>query len=288
MRILFDAAPPAAGGGAPPAVTPPNQGTPPAGGATPWYDSLPPDLKGDARITSLKDVGDLAKGYVNAQTLIGAKRVVVPGDKATPEEKAAFYNTIGRPETPDKYSPPTVKPIPGVNIDQAAIAAAAGKFHELGLTDAQQRGVMDYYLSGINDTTGRVKQSMESGKAAAESALRNDWGREYDANIEIARGALRQFGDVESMQEIEAGLGNNPALVKMFHKIGKSLAEDTSRTGTPFAPAGSAAAAMQKISELKTDRVFQEALNSTSNPGHRDAVALWTETHRRAFPSKPE
>lgn len=259
------------------------------GVAAPWYAALPDDLKGNQNITSLKSVEDLAKGYVSAQSLIGQKRLAVPGKDATPQQWDEVYNAIGRPETFDKYSEPTVKAVDGVTMDKDGLVKARQLFHKAGLTDAQQKQVMDFYYNGINDNFTKLKQSSDSARDLATQALKQEWGDKFDPNLNIAKEALRKFGDPEAMKEIEAGLGNNPALIKMFHRIGSTIMEDRSRGGGQgdFNPGG-AADALRAIDDKKGDANFMTALNTANHPQHKAAVATWTELHGKAFPKKSD
>ena len=302
-RILLDPAPAAGGGGSAPAatvITTPAAVTGSAPAAAPaativpakgvtvttetWRDTLPDDLKGNPLIGAIPDVATLTKGYISAQTMIGAKRIALPGEKATPEEMNEFYKAIGRPESQEKYSPPSVAFDPKLNIDAAGIKEAQGVFFGLGLTDAQQKGIMDFYATGINKTAGGMVQNAEAARAAADLQLQKDWGTEYTANLQIAKAALNKFATPGAMNELEAGLGNNPELIKMFHAMGKAMLEDKSPTGTFKIDNTSVAGAQQRIAELKSDTKFQEALNSNQHPGHADAVALWQQVHRQATP----
>jgi hypothetical protein len=51
-------------------------------------------------------------------------------------------------------------------------------------------------------------------------------GKDYDANVAVALSAVGQFGDAELKQVFEDyGLGNNPAMIRAFYKIGKAMGE---------------------------------------------------------------
>ena len=48
-------------------------------------------------------MGALAKSYVNAQSMIGADKVAIPGKHATDEDWGEVYRRLGRPDTPEGY-----------------------------------------------------------------------------------------------------------------------------------------------------------------------------------------
>lgn len=284
-NLLFD---PAAGGhvggGAAPAGTPP----PPAGGAADWRATLPEDIRGNTSLATIPDVPTLAKSYVHAQSMIGMKRLAVPSKDAAPEAWNEVWNTLGRPEAPDKYSPATVKPAAGVTLDQEGVKKALTVFHQAGLTDSQATKVLDFYTTGLNETHAQMSQRLEQGKSSAEEALRRDWGDKYNANLEVAQGVLRRFGTPEAMTEIEAGLGNNPALIKMLHNMGSAMMEDRSKSGPGLVSQTGEAAAQQKIGELKMDENFMKKLNGRNEIGHKEAVEQWLNLHRQASPKQVE
>lgn len=268
---LYD---PGAGGGAPP--IPP---APPI--VVDWKATLPDDIKSHASLATVKDVNDLAKGYVNAQQLIGQKRIALPGEKATDAEREEFYKALGRPETLDKYSEGMVKPREGLTVDQAGLAKAKEQMFKLGLTDAQQKGLMDFYLGGLNENHAKLTGDIETGRVQAEESLRKEWGEKYNVNLGVAKSVLTHFGDEQTATELQGPLGNSPGLIKLLHKFGESLSEDKVLSAKYSAPAGTPAAAQARIVELSKDDAFQKALNDNVDPGHKAAVELWTQVHRQ-------
>jgi hypothetical protein len=267
FRQLYDTGAPGGGGGG---------GTPPD-----WKATLPDDIKSHASLATLKDVNDLAKGYVNAQQLIGAKRIALPGEKATDAEREEFYKAIGRPESLEKYTEGTVKPREGLTVDQAGLAKAKEQMFKLGLTDAQQKGIMDFYLTGLNESHGKLTGDLEASRVQAEEALRKEWGQSYEVNLGIAKNVLTHFGDEQTATELSGVLGNNPGLIKLLHKFGATLGEDQALSKKFSAEAGTPAAAQARIIELQKDTAFQKALNDNTDPGHKAAVELWTQVHRQ-------
>ena len=248
---------------------------------TDWRAGLPDDIKSHASLATVKDVNDLAKGYVNAQSLIGAKRIALPSDKATPEELNQFYAALGRPEAVDKYSEGAIKPAEGLTLDKESLGKAREQMFKLGLTDAQQKGIMDFYLGGLNEGHTKITQDMETGKANAENTLRQEWGTNYDTNLSVVKNVLRHFGNEDVMKELETSIGNSTGLTKMLHNFGKTLLEDKGPKGKFTVEVNTPAAAVQLLAELKSDPQFQKALNTNTDPGHKDAVELWMQVHRQ-------
>ena len=59
-----------------------------------------------------------------------------------------------------------------------------------------------------------------------EDVLRDEWGGQYDAQIDRAKRAAREFGDEAALAALEAKIGG-AALVRMMAKIGAKVGEDT-------------------------------------------------------------
>ncbi len=80
-----------------------------------------PDAKGEKQFSipetyakepwaqSIKSPEDLWNQHANAQTVIGKKGIIIPSDKATPEEIKNFHKALGVPEAPEGYEFKTIE-----------------------------------------------------------------------------------------------------------------------------------------------------------------------------------
>ena len=85
-----------------------------------------------------------------------------------------------------------------------------------------------------------LAQSLSRERADGEAALRQAWGGRYEENLSLARKALQSLGGPEFSEYLNAtGLGNHPAMVRMFHTIGVRISEDSLELGDGAAPPGS-------------------------------------------------
>lgn len=196
-----------------------------AGGSSPqtWRDSLPADLKADPSIAGFKDLGDLAKSYIHAASMVGRDKVVVPTDKSTKEEWDAFHAKIGRPESPDKYG---VK-LEGVPEDVSK--SFLQKAFDLGLNKKHVAEIIQW-----NDT--EAKKQVETQRAqqqAKEQNVLRDYkakvgGEErFASRVEIAREAMYLTADKEVIEMLHStGLGSDPRFIEYFAKLGERMKED--------------------------------------------------------------
>ena len=51
-----------------------------------WRASLSDDIRNDPSLASIQDVNGLAKSFIHGQRMVGADKVVIPKDDASPDE----------------------------------------------------------------------------------------------------------------------------------------------------------------------------------------------------------
>lgn len=252
--------------------------------------TLPEEIRAEPSLATIKDLPALAKGYVSAQKLIGAKRIALPGDNASDQQLAEFYAAIGRPETHDKYETPQFKfSDESLQVKPEVLDGTKQVFHKLGLTNKQARGVLEHYMKFVDDGAKAQSSNRVANESQAISKLKDEWGDKFDANIDVAKSIIRKFGqDMPELGEFlnETGLGSNVPLVKFFHKIGHAIMEDHAINpgGGNELPVGDRARSTQEIDSLKIDKQFQSALTNPRDPGHKAAVERWTALHKVAYP----
>lgn len=260
-------------------------GTPPASPVD-WRAGLPAELQTEPMLKTVPDVATLAKNYINAERMIGQKRLVVPGEKAQQVEWDAVWNTLGRPETHDKYPDSTVKPAEGLVLDANGLKTAKETFHKLGLSTKQAQGILDFYMQGVNTVHSAVQSQAKTSTAQATETLRQEWGDKFDVNMEVARAVIKQHGSEQLFNELDAGLGNHVGLIKLLHKFGASMIEGSNRQGQGSLQVGQGAQAVAEIEQMKLDQDFQKALHDARHTGHKAAVDRWMDSHRRAYPGQ--
>lgn len=262
----------------------------PAEGGAPapsWRDDIPAEFKADPSLATIKTVGDLAKGYVHAQKLIGVDKMAAPNDKWTDAEWSQFYDRAGRPKTADEYAVPQVKLPEGMKLDDKLWKETQGVFHGLGLSSKQAEGVMKRYLEVAAKDYETQQASKKQTEAEGRAALQQEWGRDFENKLKLAQAAIQKFGGDEVINLIaEAGLGNSPAFVKMLSVIGAAISDSKLDGRGGGLQLDESATAAQTIEQLKIDKTFMEALNSREHAGHDAAVKRWQTLHGLAFRGK--
>ena len=194
-----------------------------------WRDSLPDDLKGNTSLEKFSDVSTLAKSYINAESMIGKDKMVVPGVNTTEDEWNDIYTKLGRPSTPDEYNLELALQ-EGEVVDDQLFASFKDAAHKHGLSPQQAQGILDYYN---NISTQTLNEQSNAGVLAQEQSsreLREEWGRSYDDNLSKASQIGKQYlgEDAFQLQMADGSmLGDNATLIKGLAKLAMVMSEDT-------------------------------------------------------------
>lgn len=161
----------------------------------------------------------------------GAKPEVQPtdvqqpaaGEEAKPDGEAADAD-VGAPAEYADFTMPE-----GLSLDEAGGNAFKSLAKEANLSQVQAQKLVDLasqqvskVLTGYQEqANARIAQWAEQAKADPEVG-----GPKYAENVQVALEAVSKFGDPELKQAFEEfGLGNHPAFIRAFHRIGKAMGE---------------------------------------------------------------
>jgi len=106
------------------------------GSGNSFMEMIPEELREHPSLSPIKDVGNLARSYVNAQRLIGSDKVPLPVNP-TEEDLDNIYSRLGRPETAAGYE----VAVDGNVITEEIATQYADIAHSLRLTPQQAQGV---------------------------------------------------------------------------------------------------------------------------------------------------
>lgn len=191
-----------------------------------WLATAPEEYQKDPHIAKYKTQEEFFKAEKSQRELLGRKGVILPTEKATPEERAAFYNQLGRPEKPEGYKLTLPEKLPaGFSVTPEFQAKAAAMAHKWGMSQAQaQEMVSDFLADAANNHVQQMKMSADA-RNAAGTELRNKWGAKYDENFAKAGKAIKAFGGDELLAEL-GELGNRPRVVEAWASVGDKISED--------------------------------------------------------------
>jgi len=225
-----------------------------------FMEMIPEDLREHPSLSPIKDVGNLARSFVNAQKLIGADKIPFPTNP-TEEDLSNIYSRLGRPETPEGYEFST----DGNVITQEVATEYAGVAHKLGLSPQQAAGILDYYKGSVGQTTEQMEQLSQEQAEQTTNELKREWGNAFGDKVAAAKDIIEQFAGLDMLQmRLEDGtkVGNHPAFIKAFAAIGdfKSTvtSEDTINDG----------ARSSVFTPVQAQAEIDSIMNDKSHPYH--------------------
>lgn len=156
-----------------------------------------------------------------------------------PVESAALATPAPVAAPVEAAKPVDAKPVEAAKPAEAKPVEITGPYadkfkafaKEAGIADAQQAKLAEFY-GAIQAESAKAADAewakMDAGfreQLAADPVI---GGLNLQASIEMARKGVEWAGGAELSRIFEStGLANHPALVKAFHKLGKSLSEDS-------------------------------------------------------------
>lgn len=169
---------------------------------------------------------NLAKSYVNAQSMIGRDKIPLPKDDAPEEEWQQVFNRLGRPEDPKEYQLEDPDDLPDeLHLPDSTKEGIKAKAHELGLLPKQVQGVYEFFMSQNAEMVQEHYQQVEQQIKDGEQALRKEWGNAYEAEVNKAKKAMQSFVPEESQEDFITKYGNDPTVIKLLNNVGNQITE---------------------------------------------------------------
>ena len=247
--------------------------------------SMPGDLSQEASLQNFDSVEGLAKSYVHAVKKMGAPPdnfLKVPTKEG--ESWDDIYRAIGRPDSADQYVFEDTNDVePGGPLDEFKEWA-----HKENLSNDQAVNILGELNSMISRGQEQQTQALEQGLIDGQQTLREDWpGYLYDQNLEYAQRTFNHFAD-EGVRDLfdKTGVGNNPAVLKFFAKVGKAMGESNlPSSGEPAQIGGlTPQSAQDTIQELYKDPEFLSQYRDNTNPNNKDANRRMDRLFKIAYP----
>lgn len=150
---------------------------------------------------------------------------IIIGHDLTDDDRNRIYQRLGRPDAPDKYDLTDI--VPENYPNNGIIDEFKQKAYENGMSNEGVRKMAEWY----KDVEIKQQEAFRLQRQQQDDAnllmLKKEWGTNFDSEVKNARKALDAYTDKAFRQYMDdSGLGNNPALVKAFAKIGRELSED--------------------------------------------------------------
>lgn len=158
----------------------------------------------------------------------------------------------------------------GFQINPEAEKRLLKRMHGGGLSNKQVQTVIDHFGDLLKE--GAATQATQ--RQTATEALKQAWGKSYDANLSDALNAFNALADEDDRANIKQ-IGNNQAMLRILAKIGKELREDRHVSGEVVV-------SDEDAEQLKKSEAYWNA----KHPDHKAVVAKVTAHYDRKFPAK--
>ena len=224
--------------------TTPNQGTGTDGKGIEselgWRAALPDDLKNHDLVKGYTKPGDAIRDYVKIKGE-SAGYIKPLTEQSTPEEKAAYFTKLGRPEKPEGYEFTKPEGLPEEMFNPKLAGDFAQFLYDKGAPKSLAQDIYKWYNQMVVDSSKTVKDQ-EAQEAVVEkqkteeavNKLKNEWvGDKFEVNKAVAVEAFRKF-KIDGAEELiknakldGVALGDHPIFLKWFYEIGKLTKDDS-------------------------------------------------------------
>ena len=199
------------------------------GGSLGWRAQLPDTLKTNETFTAYKTVGELAQSHLDAAGKVKeyegklANSIPKLSDKATDAERADFYKALGRPDKPEGYDISLPEGLPFTQQDIDWLRSTA---HKRGFSKADTEAFAKDYFEKTKADIAAVDNQIKAKREDAVTALKKEWGAEYETKLDAAKITAKRIGGDEFVKFLsDTGAGDHPTFIKIFHKISTMLSE---------------------------------------------------------------
>lgn len=167
----------------------------------------------------------MADSYFEAQQKIRSGLTKQITSDSTPEEVAAWREANGIPATADKYDLNLGDGyIIGEN-DKPQVDKFLEKMHGTNASPDQVKTALKTYFEMQNEANTQYLQKQAEIKDTAQKELRQEFGAEYDRNVNLLKGYIQnQFGDASDvlLNAVDATgtpLMNQPSVIRKFLQL---------------------------------------------------------------------
>ena len=190
-----------------------------------WRSMIPEEIRDHKSLAHFTDVGAMAKSLVNAQSMIGADKVAIPGKHATDEDWGEVWRKLGRPDSPDGYE--LVNEMPeGIEQNDDMLNWFRTTAHEIGMTPSQAQKMLGKYNQFLGTQIGADEGQVEQLRETTEIELKKEYGAAYADRITNGNAVMQEFGG-EGLTELQMAdgrlLGDHPDIIKMMVNVSEFI-----------------------------------------------------------------
>lgn len=198
-----------------------------AGGdkVTGWAATLRPDQQGHELAKKFKKNPEVFDELVKLTEQVG-KAAVPPADDAPAEEWAAYYQRLGRPEDPDGYE------LSAGDEDKELVEWYKAQAHNLGLPKKQAEQLFGAMMERREHAERERDSKVLRERDRVLQDLRQEWGDDFEANVQGARRLIGKFGGTEFIEMLSeeradgTKIGDDPRIIRAMVNMYQQVAAD--------------------------------------------------------------
>jgi hypothetical protein len=258
----------ASAGGAPPPAT--------AAGGAPWYETrdfaIDDATKQFIAGKNFPDIKTALRSGMEADKLARDRNVI---ERPNPEKLSEWkgWSELGWIEDAGKYTLKQPQLPNGVVYSGELMEKLRSTAHAQHVPLAAAQAIHDAVWSHLVDGVQKLDAEGARARTELETKLRADWGLDFNRNSELARRAAAAFNPMPEDTQVVGKIMGEPALVKMFHKIGEQIGEAHLPAGGAGALPPTVAATEAELNRLENDPGFMKVFKDNRHPQYRDFVA---------------
>lgn len=197
-----------------------------------WREYIPEDLRDRQEWGRVDSIQDVFKNYIEGQKTI-SQSVRIPDANSTPEDIQRFYSKLGKPASASEYTfDYTPKEGYSLGKDDYDFSSFQDIAEKANLTKDQYAALANLYLDTQNMNYRAVQERQANEVASelqrAELQLRQDWGGEYQSNINLIQSKIGSVYDQDTINKMnEAGLFRDQSFLKAQLQLTKMMTGDT-------------------------------------------------------------
>jgi hypothetical protein len=191
--------------------------------------SLPEDIRDHNTFSQTKNLQELAKQTLNAQSALGKKRTELPQEDWKDDQYAAYYDQI-RPTTADDYTAlDTLEVVrDGEDIKVHEFSEETNQqlkesAHRLGLSPHQFKQFQQEWAQNGVIGEAMIDEQISDAVKVQQNELRTKWGADHELNHRQANEAYDKMvtiiPELEDLIAWSPLVANHPATMQLFHRL---------------------------------------------------------------------
>jgi hypothetical protein len=208
----------------------------------------------------------------NLNVTVGKKGVVIPGEKATPEELSAFRKGIGVPDSPDAYEFENLPELKDAKRNPEAEKVVKAIFHDAGIPkDAAKRLQLGYEKFLYSEQQKILAKNKET-DAAFDKATAAIFGDQKDAVLANSKKFLQEHVHKDIAAKLDK-LDNDSLLIitsALDGIVKKYVKEDGFKGGA--SGAGGGASTYEELSKAQRELMKNPAFTNFMHADHQKVM----------------